>query len=233
MNLHETDSYESSPNYNTERKWKARNFSWFCLCLLSLILSKILFWCILLLKMDSHGTFFVLLPSLPCSFLKLYSGHFLWVDKFKFTSFFNQPCMDIAFPWWTFIWKFFFFTFVSLFCSIIISVLAFFVHLAALSWRSCGSSVWGAWLFLRMLTAGPLYLTEGPYAHLLVDWAQSLPASGAFLTLAGHTFQWTLVDSLGILSSDPAHAPSASSCTDSGFTQFWWQYNFRSLETTT
>ena len=110
----------------------------------------------------------------------------------------------------------------SLFCSIIISVLAFFVHLAALSWRSCGSSVWGAWLFLRMLTAGPLYLTEGPYAHLLVDWAQSLPASGAFLTLAGHTFQWTLVDSLGILSSDPAHAPSASSCTDSGFTQFWW-----------
>lgn len=102
MNLHETDSYESSPNYNTERKWKARNFSWFCLCLLSLILSKILFWCILLLKMDSHHTFFVLPPSLPCSFLKLYSGHFLWVDKFKFTSFFNQPCMDIASPWWTF-----------------------------------------------------------------------------------------------------------------------------------
>ena len=92
----------------------------------------------------------------------------------------------------------------------------------AFSWRSYGSSVWGAWMFLRMLTAGPLCLTEGPYTHPLVDWARPLPASGAFLTLAGHTFRWTLVDSLRILSSDPSHAPSASSCTDSGFTQFWW-----------
>lgn len=97
-----------------------------------------------------------------------------------------------------------------------------FSSLVALSWRCCGSSVWGAWLFLRMLTADPLYLVEGPYTHLLVDWAQSLPGSGAFPTLAGHTFQWTLVDNLGILSSDPSHVSSASSCTDSGFTQFWW-----------
>lgn len=61
------------------------------------------------------------------------------------------------------------------------------VNLVAFSWRSYGSSVWGAWMFLRMLTAGPLCLTEGPYTHPLVDWARSLPASGAFLTLAGHT----------------------------------------------
>lgn len=73
---------------NTERKWKIKYPPQFLLSLLSLILSDILFWCILLMNIGSHRIYLVLLPF-PPFFLTYNIMDFYHVSKSRFTPFYT------------------------------------------------------------------------------------------------------------------------------------------------